>query len=135
MGKRRYSDQDKAVALAALDTFGGNVSKAAEFAGVPRTSLNDWRDGKLPDDVTEIRHEKTRSLADLMEEVIREALGILPDKLAACRGAELATVVGILTDKRQLLTGEATSITQTRDDPAKRERVRELSERHGLKVA
>src|SRR5215831_21263449 len=47
MAKRRvsaYSDEQRAQALAVLAACGGNVSEAARRVGVPRRTLQRWKD-------------------------------------------------------------------------------------------
>jgi transposase-like protein len=42
MGKRRYSDQDRAAAVAAVTANGGNIQRTARQLGIPETSLRQW---------------------------------------------------------------------------------------------
>jgi hypothetical protein len=43
--RRRYSDEDRAVALAALAANGNNLRRTARQLGIPRASLLAWRNG------------------------------------------------------------------------------------------
>ncbi len=47
MAKRRYSDQEKAEALAALDANGGNLLKTSEQIGIPRQTIQEWASGRV----------------------------------------------------------------------------------------
>jgi len=105
---KRYTDAEKAAALAMLDANGGNMLLTAKETRISRTTLQEWRDGRISHDVPDIRQEKRQSLAELFLDEIYAAVGLMPDKRADASYKELATVVGILTDKRQLLLGAAT---------------------------
>jgi hypothetical protein len=74
----------------------GNPSWVGRFpgecraGGSPRTEKND--------------------LAAMVESAFRDALGLLPEKLAELKGDKLAIVVGILFDKLHLLRSRPTNI-------------------------
>lgn len=116
-GKQQHSDEKKAAILAGLKANGGNVAKTAKDAGVPRTTLENWKQGiGINDDVTNISHVKKEELRDLHKLIAVKALGLLGKKLAECSGAQLSTIAAISTEKMLLLEGEATSITKDATD-------------------
>lgn len=90
----------------------GNLSEAARVAGCSKSSVRKYI--KLSDDFADIRAEK---IALTIEHVIVKCgdaqakfLDAMVDeaKLAKASVQELATAFGIVTDKRQLLSGQAT---------------------------
>lgn len=109
--KRRYSDEDKATALAALDANGGNVLKTARALKIPHKTLDEWAKGRnqVPE-VADLRNEKKGELSARYEAVIHELVDVLADKRANASLKDVATAIGILTDKMQLLRGRPTAI-------------------------
>jgi hypothetical protein len=105
----RYSDEQRAAVLAALDANKGNVTKTARETGVPKSTLIAWRDNVHVPPSDELRTTKKLELADL----IRAELGAIFDALPGKRGdasyKDVATAAGILIDKLALLQGDATS--------------------------
>ena len=127
MARRRYSDVERAEALALLDANGGALRETARATGVPVATLQGWRDGAgVPSQCTELRTEKRTELADRFEALVHLVLDKLPSKLDAATAAQLATVFGVAYDKMRLARGEATSIT--RMDMSTDERVQRLAE-------
>jgi transposase-like protein len=110
-----YSDQRRAEALAALDANGGNLSKTSRDTGIPRQTLQEWRDGRVPEGVPELRQEKKAALADRLEELAHTIVDALPGKVADAGLQQAATSLAIAIDKMQLLRGEATAIHGNRD--------------------
>lgn len=133
MGKRQYSDEDKAVALAALDTHHGCVREAAAFAGVPEATLADWRDGKgVSPAVGEIRAGIKRPLADRLEDIAHELADAIPERIPKASLMQVTTSLAIAVDKMRLLRNEATSINETRDQLE--EQAREILQQQGLRL-
>lgn len=132
MARRVYTDDEKALALAALQMYGGDVSKAARAAGVPRNTLLRWRDS-APEVVRQIVQQKTLDLAAAVGQIANRAAGFIgqafdyletvkDDDGQSSTGAvalkmlpDLNRVLGTMVDKSQLLTGGATSRVETRD--------------------
>jgi transposase-like protein len=113
VSKRRYSDREKAAALAFLDFNGGNVEKAAKALGIPRITLLDWSKGKKQhSEVSDLRQEKKEEISALIEQAVRDMVGASAGKLSTANFQQLWTGVGIAVDKMQLLKGEATQITK-----------------------
>ncbi len=112
--RRRYSDNDKATALAALDANGGNVAVTAKQTGIPRTTLIEWNDGRVIPEVSELRHIKKEELADIYEDVTRLYLDRARDKSAIENTSGNAAILAAATatDKMRLLRGLPTEIVQ-----------------------
>lgn len=115
MGKRQYSDNDKAAALAALDANGGNVNQTASQLGVPRKTLEDWHKGRAVNtDVAEIRQDKKEELADVFERVARKYLAHAESDTVVTDASGKDAIVSAATavDKMRLLRNLPTEIVQ-----------------------
>ncbi len=63
--KRVYSDEEKGLALAALDANNGIVARAARQLQIPRVTLLDWSQNRhVTKEVADIRHLKKKELAE-----------------------------------------------------------------------
>lgn len=98
---RRYTDDQVAQALAALDLNGGNVKRTARDLGIPRTTLVRWRDGVSAVSDTEKKEAAgARDLvalwADVQEIGIRRMRELIP---ISNNLREVAVATGIAADK------------------------------------
>jgi transposase-like protein len=134
--RRRYSDEERAACLAALQANAGNVAKTARECGVPRDTLRSWLAGakvvnggesdsppeKKPAAVraAEMLPVAKRTLEQELERFarrgVRHALGRLKDLSA--KDAMIA--VGVAIDKALLLRGQPPA------EPEEAEPVREI---------
>jgi hypothetical protein len=102
----------------------GQVSKAARAVGVSWSSAKRYLKQELIDPTSELaitRERKKCDIAERMGQVIEAQLEALatPEKINKASYQELSTSLGILTDKRLLLTGQPTSrIENVTGDPA-----------------
>lgn len=112
MSRRRYSDEERANALAALAANGGNVDRTARELGLPRKTLEHWAKGDINPVVAELGQQKKVSLADRLEEVALALVAAMPRKLANATLQQIAVSLGIAVEKMQLLRGAPTSITE-----------------------
>ncbi|HEX7002181.1 MAG TPA: transposase [Trueperaceae bacterium] len=121
--RRRYTDNDRATALAVLDSNGGNIARTARETGISQSTLRDWRDDPHPD-TAELRDQKRAALSDLWEEVARAYIARALDHAAVndTTAQSAVTVAAIATDKLQLLLGKPTEISkhehERRETPA-----------------
>ena len=111
--RRRYTDDDRATALAVLDSNNGNLSRTSKETGISISTLRNWRDDPHPD-LAELGNQKRAALSDLWEEVARTYIGrALNEAAVKDTGAQSAiTVAAIATDKLQLLQGKPTEINR-----------------------
>lgn len=110
MGKVSYSDNDKAAALLALESNGGNLKRTSRETGIPLTTIRNWRDGNgVTGDVAEISNESKPDLVTRMLDELNEVLNLLPEKRKDASYNDLVRAAGILTDKVQLLNGGLTA--------------------------
>ncbi len=126
MAKRRYSDNDRAAALAVLDSCNGNLSEASRKTGFPLKTIADWRDGAACAEVAEIRKEKKIELSEMFEDIARQIVQAAPSKISYATLKDSMVAAGVAVDKAQLLKGQPTAITQQNADPA--DARRELAE-------
>lgn len=126
--KRSYTDADKERARVALDANGGNLSRAARDADVPRATLHEWRDEwaaeaaeaaalpvpaeYLPTAVEYIRQTKKGEAIEAAWDVAVAAFLRAKEALPDASARDAATVAGIAVDKAQLLSGAATERTE-----------------------
>lgn len=127
MERRQYSDNDKATALAALDANGGNVSKTARQLGIPNTTLTEWRDGRIHDDVTVLRKRKKEELVGRLVEIAHLLIDAMPDKIKDANLQQSATTLGITIEKIQLLDGSPTERTEVTDNLSDDERASRIA--------
>lgn len=113
--RKRYTDEFRASAVLMLQGAGypdtvGSLAAVSARVGVAGTTLRRWftkEQNPPPDKIVAIKKE---DLADL---ILKEAHAILKDMPDARQDAsyrEMATAFGIMVDKLQLLTGEATGV-------------------------
>ncbi|MGK2947778.1 MAG: transposase [Acidimicrobiales bacterium] len=127
MGRRTYTDEQKAEALALYASHG--AAETARLTGVPEGTLQSWahRSG-VATACNENRRANVEALKTKWAErrlvMVHEIGAVAHMALAqaeaavatgACKDAkDFATTMAILVDKAQLLSGEATSRTESR---------------------
>jgi|ERR1044072_2779859 hypothetical protein len=129
---KKYSADEKATALAALRANGGNVQKTSDVIGIPRKTLENWAKGggmkmtPIPEGLIE---EKSSLLAGELDKVAALLVGELsnPDKVAKASLVAVATSLGIVVDKRNLLRHQPTSISARMDTNLKSQYERMLA--------
>jgi hypothetical protein len=110
--KRRYTDHDRADALAWLAGNAGNVARTARELRVPRATLQAWAEGSRHPEAAEHAAPKKAALADLFEHLARESLGLAGERMATASFAQLVLAACQAADKMRLLRGEATAINE-----------------------
>jgi len=117
MGKRVYTDEERAAVFVALKVNEGNAARSSRDTGVPENTVRDWkaRWASRQWDVPNLDHqEKATSEAITATERVRDkALLLLEDKLGEVKPDKLATVYGILDDKVRLHRGLPTSRSES----------------------
>lgn len=119
---QRLSDE-QIERIKAVFAESGNAAEAARAAGVSRgaarnyihadAGLDEVRRQKRESAIAQVAHERAdfaELLADARETYIRHLM--LPEVVASANAKDAATIVGILTDKHQLITGGATARTE-----------------------
>lgn len=126
--RRRYTDKFRASAVVMLEAQGypdkkGSLSSVADHLKVPPSTLAGWFKAHHNPPPTEVRDEKKRDLADFIDSVLPQIFEAMPDATMDASLKDLATAAGILIDKKQLLTGNATERTEIVDSTSARERI------------
>lgn len=120
MGYKKYTDKEKAAAVIQLEAAGyeENQRRALRIVssrnGISKSSLRSWYNaahntGKKPSHsgvVSEVYTEEKKSLRELMEEELRQAIKAMPAQRDDADYRTLGTVAGILADKLLRLEGK-----------------------------
>jgi len=133
--RRDYTDEEKAKALALLHANAGNQNRTARTLGIPRLPLCRWAqgqasDGKNPEELAALRQRKRDELSLGFRQIAEKALALLPGKLATASAKDLAVIAAIACDKVLLLSGEATSRSETVSAVGQEERLRLFREQY-----
>lgn len=124
---RRYCDADKAGALLALASNGGNIKRTAKETGIPYMTLSEWSKGGCHESITKFRDENRDNLADAMETMAWRLLEAMPGKIGDASLRDVATALGISIDKARLLRNEATSISVNVEGMSDDDRIKQLA--------
>src|SRR5688500_10613116 len=108
---RQYSDEDRYVALAAVDLNGGNVYRTAKALDMRAKTLDDWEKGRQKrmeersGEFAKNRKEKRGDLAAKLEDVAHTIVESMPSKVAKATLSQSAVALGIAIDKVRILRG------------------------------
>jgi transposase-like protein len=129
---RRYTDRDKALVHATLAANGGNVKRTSRETGVAEQTVRDWKKkaerAGIPAEVEAALPAVIEDVAADIERIRNKALIALEESIDRrdLKGRDLTVAIGVLTDKHRLLTGQATSRTEsTSGESMDREEIRE----------
>lgn len=117
MARRKYSDREKAEALAVYDSC-GNLTETARITGIPDSTLSVWVQGTygLNDDIPNLREFKKLDLASKLDTIAHQCAGLLPNKLPDSNVREIVGAMSQSIEKSQLLRGQPTSISAEAGD-------------------
>jgi len=104
--QRKYSDADRARALAALAVNEGNVTRTAAQLGIPEATLRFWAGAPPTPDRTQEVAQAKNDLAERYERLTHAALDVTEGGMKSLRPRDAATVAAIFTDKMVLLRGD-----------------------------
>jgi hypothetical protein len=111
----------------------GALTRVASHLDIHPRTLSRWANGEQNPPPDQMVSEKKIELTDYIDEEIQKALGAMNDVRHEASYRDLIVGLGVLIDKKQLLSGEPTSINEERSDT--RERLRSkldsLATRHG----
>ena len=108
--RRRYTKRQKATAVIAAEM--SSVAAAADQTGIPRTTVIHWMDQP---EMVALRQKTREDLAAESMTLAHKALGEIQRRLPEFEPRDLTILFGVLTDKGQLLSGQATVRAETRD--------------------
>lgn len=138
-GKRKsYDDKFRASAVVMLEAAGypskkGALMQVAGHIGVPHPTLSRWFNAQRnppPNDVVqEKRQELSLRLEDLAHKLVDMACRIADNADTDTSIQQVATSVGIVVDKWQLLKGKPTDRHEIVDNSTRAERINSILER------
>lgn len=112
-GKRhRYSDEDRANALAALAANGGNVNLTARQLGIPETTLRQWSKGQRRPEAAQMSEGKKEPLAERFEGIAYALLDHAGESLTDLNARDAIFSAAIAVDKMRLLREQPTAINK-----------------------
>lgn len=121
MAKRpRYTDKFRADCVLMLETEGypdkeGALTIVSNATGIPLATLHRWYHKSSNPPPSDIVNEKRFDLIDAIMGELEKAFGAMDGARGNASYRDLATAIGILADKKQLLQGKATSIVEIMD--------------------
>lgn len=110
--KCRYSDEERANAVAAVAANGGNVQGTAKQLGIPAMTLKHWVASEHHPEATKNGELKKPILADQFEALAYKLVGVADGKAAALNAKDAVIAAGVAVDKMRLLRGQATTIAE-----------------------
>lgn len=113
--RRRYDDKFRAGAVVTLEAAGypdqkGALIQVANHLRVPESTLRGWYSEEHNPVPAQLRAEKRRELNIELREVAYKLVRAMPDKIEDAALQQVATSLGIVIDKMQLLEGKPTWI-------------------------
>jgi transposase-like protein len=119
MIRRRYTDEERSLALAALAANAGSVERTAEQLGIPKDTLANWASGRRHPEAVLLAADKKAPLADRLEQLAHVLLDDLarPERRKTASLQQLATTFAIAVDKMRLLREQPTMIPGPMTDP------------------
>ncbi len=106
--KRRYTDEMKAEALAALTANAGDLSKTAREMNLPRKTLESWARGLRGEVPANMCQAKESDLASRFEEFVGKVLDLTTDDdIKKAPLDKRMVAAGIAVDKAALLRGKS----------------------------
>ena len=117
----RYTDEFRATSVIMLEMSGypdrpGSLMETAKYLKIPHATLSRWYNGKRNPPPPEMVQVKKGEMIELLKNEIVSAIYEMVNARPFADYKELATAMGIMVDKMQLLEGEATSRTEIIDD-------------------
>lgn len=109
--KRRYTDEQRAEALAALQANGGGIPLTARQLGIPENTLRSWARGLRHPEATQMCEEKKLPLAERFESLAHSLLDHADKNLKDLNAKDAVTSAAIAVDKMRLLKDLPTTIT------------------------
>ena len=111
MAARKYTEEERAVALAAFAANENNFERTAKFTGIPRNTIRRWVNGEGINAPTVANATlKKGLLADQLEQIAEQLLKDAWVKREEATFPQLMTGLGISIDKMQLLRNKPTEI-------------------------
>ena len=121
---KKLSEKKKALAIKTL-ALGHTVQEAEKLSGINHCTINEELSRQAETIKKEIQKEFAEDTAADINQLAKDMLSVIksavksltPGKVESQSGAAIATTMGILVDKMQLLTGGATENVQISAGP------------------
>lgn len=110
--RRRYSDEQRASAVAAVAANNGNVQGTATKLGIPHMTLKHWVVGEAQPEAMKDGNAKKPVLGDMFESIAIKLVGIADRKAEELNAKDAMIAAGVAVDKMRLLRGQSTAITE-----------------------
>lgn len=107
--RRRYTKRQKVVAISAA--MASSVTAASEQLGIPATTIDYWMDRP---EFVKLREKTREDLAQEMTTLAHLFATKLSQRVDELEPRDLVVALGIVTDKAQLLSGQATTRNENR---------------------
>ena len=126
MGKRKqYTDEFRASAVLMLEAAGypdrlGSLKQVSDHIGVPARTISRWFKGENNTPPDKLVSKKRVEFVDELVKLRSLVMGHAFDTYEEATFSQAVTAVAILTDKHQLLTGNATERTEIVESPRER---------------
>lgn len=129
----RYTDEFRANSIIMLEMSGypdkpGALMETAKYLKVPHATLSRWYNGKRNPPPSEMVQIKKEEIVALLKGEIGAALKEMGQARKDADYKELATSIGIMVDKMQLLDGEPTARTEVIHELSDDERIKRVDE-------
>jgi hypothetical protein len=112
---RKYTDREKAAALAWLDASGQDCLTVSKQLDIPNSTLDEWVKGrKQSADVPKLRNDIKNELRAKLDEMMLKLISVPDANIDKAGLAARYTSFGIAFDKAQLIDGKPTTINETR---------------------
>lgn len=110
MGRKHYTEEHIAHAMAVYRSNGGNLKRTSAATGVARSTLRQWAsgdygEGKSPASIEDKTDAIGAKLTAKFGEIAVASLDAARDKIADASFRDLLIGAGIATEKRELLQG------------------------------
>lgn len=116
IGRRTFSPEQIAEALATLRANDGNLLRTSKATGIQRSTLRMWRDGQTPEnvpagDLVPLQSKAEEQIAQRLEGFTLKAMerADTPEFVEGLKGKDLLIASAIAIEKMQLLRGAPTS--------------------------
>ena len=108
--RRRYTKREKASAV--MTALASSTQAASEAKGIPRKTIAYWLESE---EFAELRQKTQEERADGMRTLALLAAARLAALIPTMEARDLIVLMGVATEKGQLLGGQATERTEHRD--------------------
>ena len=108
---RKYSDDEKAEALATLKAYDCDLKKTSNELDIPVGTLHFWlKSTEHHPTVVQNSEVHKQQIADRLESLVHDLISVAPGKIDEASLVQVMTSVGIAVDKMRILREQPTQI-------------------------